>query len=74
MAGITSLEFTLLEDEVSFLDERMDRVVSDGDDEYTGANVGFIKQAMRITMSDSQRELLRDFLPKLESAVRDTAA
>jgi hypothetical protein len=74
VAGITSLEFTLLEGNAPLLDERLDRVVTDADDEYTGYSVGFIKQVMRITMSDSLRELLREFLPKLQSAVRSPAA
>jgi hypothetical protein len=74
VAGIASLEFTLLEGEALVLEERMDRVVTDRDAEYTGASVGFIKQIMRITMSDSLRELLREFLPKLEAAVRGIAA
>jgi hypothetical protein len=33
-----------------------------------------IKQAMRITLSDSVRELLREFLPQLEIAARDPKA
>jgi hypothetical protein len=69
VAGIASLEFTLLEGEVVILEERMDRVVTDRDAEYTGESVGFIKQVMRITMSDSLRQLLLNFLPKLEAAV-----
>lgn len=74
VAGITSLEFTLLEDHVSLFDQRLDRVVTDADDEYTGASVGFIKQVMRITMSDSLRELFREFLPKLQAVVRSPIA
>ncbi len=74
VAGITSLEFTLREGERTLLAERVDRVVTDADAEYTGSSAGFIKQAMRVTMSDSLRELLREFLPKLESAVRESAA
>jgi hypothetical protein len=70
VAGITSLEFTLLEGNAPLLDERLDRVITDADDEYTGSSIGFIKQVMRITMSDSLRELLREFLPKLQTAVR----
>ena len=74
VAGITSLELTLLDGNAPLLDERLDRVVTDADDEYTGYSVGFIKQAMRITMSDSLRELLREFLPKLQAAVRNPSA
>jgi hypothetical protein len=74
VAGITSLEFTLIEGNVPLLDEQIDRVVTDANDEYTGNSVGFIKQVMRITMSDSLRELLREFLPKLQAAVRIPAA
>jgi hypothetical protein len=70
VAGITSLEFSLLEGDAALLDDRLDRVVTDADDEYTGSSIGFIKQAMRITMSDSLRELLREFLPMLQAAVR----
>ena len=73
IAGITSLEFNLREGKLSLLDDRFDRVVTDADREYTGSSVGFIKQAMRITMSDSLRELLRTFLPMLQAAVRSSA-
>jgi len=70
VAGITSLEFVLIEGDTPLLDEQLDRVVTDADEEYTGSSVSFIKQAMRITMSDSLRELFREFLPKLQTAVR----
>jgi hypothetical protein len=66
IAGITSLRFTLVDSGKVVFDERIERVVTDADKEYTGAGVGTIEQAMRVTMSDSLRGVITQLLRDLD--------
>jgi ABC-type uncharacterized transport system auxiliary subunit len=70
VAGIAALNIILERDGKVLFKQKLERVVTDADREYTGSQVGFIEQAMRVTMADSLRELIRDFLVRLE---RDAA-
>lgn len=66
VAGITSLHFTLKDGEVVLFDRTIERVVTDLDPEYTGGSVGFIEQIMKVLISDSLREVLRELMPALD--------
>jgi hypothetical protein len=49
------------------MDKKFDKVVTDADKEYTGSQVTFIEQAMRVTMADNLRELMKDTLKQSEA-------
>jgi hypothetical protein len=68
VAGIVSLELAIDKDGKGLFQHKAERVVTDADSEYSGSPVTFIEQAMRVTMSDSLREVSRGFLAKLDSA------
>lgn len=67
-AGIVALNFTVEQRGRTFFKEKLERVVTDADPQYTGSQVSFIEQAMKVTMMDSLRELLRDLLQRLDTA------
>ncbi len=46
---------------------KFDKVVTDADKEYTGSRAGFLEQAMKVTMADSLRELIKDMLKQVEA-------
>lgn len=71
VAGITSFHFTLKDGDRVLFDRTIERVVTDADPEYTGKSVGFIEQVMKVTISDSLREVQRELLPALEQAVNE---
>jgi hypothetical protein len=65
-AGIVALNFTVEQRTRTLFKEKLERVVTDADPQYTGSQVSFIEQAMKVTMMDSLRELLRDLLQRLD--------
>jgi hypothetical protein len=67
VAGITSLQISMERDGKILMDEKFDKVITDADPEYTGSQVTFIEQAMRVTMSDSLREVMKDALKQCEA-------
>jgi hypothetical protein len=67
VAGITSLRVPLEQNGKVLLDRKFEKVITDADKEYTGSQVGFIEQAMQVTMADSLRELLKDMLKQTET-------
>ena len=67
VAGITAIKFSLERDGHVVWTRKIERVVTDGDPEYSGGMVGFLEQAMRVTMSDSLRMTFIDLLKSLES-------
>jgi hypothetical protein len=69
VAGITSLQISIDRNGQILMDEKFDKVVTDADPEYTGSQVTFIEQAMRVTMSDSLREVMKDALKQCEAEV-----
>jgi hypothetical protein len=66
VAGIVALNIVVERGGRVLFKEKLERVVTDADPQYTGSQVAFIEQAMRVTMIDSLRELLRDLLQRLE--------
>jgi len=66
VAGITSLRFTLKDGDAILFERTIERVVTDADPEYTGSQVSFLEQAMKILVSDSLREVMRELLPALD--------
>jgi hypothetical protein len=68
VAGITSLRYTLRDGDAIVYDHTIERVVTDADDEYTGEYATTIEQAMKVLLSDSLRENLRELFAELEKA------
>jgi hypothetical protein len=66
VAGISSLRVILEQNGKVLLDRKFEKVVTDADKEYTGSQVSFIEQAMKVTMADSLRELLKDMFKQFE--------
>jgi len=66
VAGISSLRVTLEQNGKVLLDRKFEKVVTDADKEYTGSQVTFLEQAMKVTMAVSLRELLKDMLKQIE--------
>lgn len=67
VAGISSLRVILEQNGKVLLDRKFEKVVTDADKEYSGSQVTFIEQAMKVTMADSLRELLKDMLKQTET-------
>jgi hypothetical protein len=74
VAGIVALNIVVERDGQPVFKEKLERVVTDADPQYTGSQVTFIEQAMRVTMMDSLRELLRDFLQHFDRAAAGWSA
>lgn len=70
VAGISALKITIDRNGQPIFEHKFERVVTDADPEYTGSQAGFIEEAMKVTMADSLRELMRDVLKTLD---RDAA-
>ncbi len=62
VAGITAIKITIERDGHPLFEQKFERVVTDADPQYTGSQVTFIEEAMKVTMADSLRELMHDFL------------
>ena len=67
VAGISSLQFSVERDGKILMNRKFEKVVTDADSEYTGSQVTFIEQAMRVTMADSLREVMKDVLKQCET-------
>jgi hypothetical protein len=67
VAGMTSLRISMERDGKVLLDKQFEKVVTDADPEYTGSQVTFIEQAMRVTMADSLREVIRNTLQQCDT-------
>jgi len=66
-AGIAAVRFSLERDGKVVWERKIEHVVTDADPEYSGSQVTFVEQAMRVTMADSLRLVLRDLLREIES-------
>jgi hypothetical protein len=66
IAGIVAVKFSLERDGKLLWEQKIERVVTDADPDYTGTQVGFLEQGMRTVMSDSLRLMLRDLLKAIE--------
>jgi|SRR5665213_918574 len=67
VAGISSLQISMERNGNILMDKKFEKVVTDADSEYTGSQVTFIEQAMRVTMADSLRELIKNILKQCET-------
>jgi len=67
VAGITSLKMSMERDGKVLLDRKFEDVVTDADSEYTGSQVTFIEQAMRVTMADSLRDVIKKTLQECDT-------
>ncbi|HZQ46737.1 MAG TPA: hypothetical protein VFC07_06995, partial [Verrucomicrobiae bacterium] len=67
VAGITSLQMSMERDGKVLLDKQFEKVVTDADPEYTGSQATFVEQAMRVTMADSLREVIRNTLQQCDT-------
>lgn len=67
VAGIAAVRFSLERDGKVVWERKIEHVVTDADPEYSGSQVTFVEQAMRVTMADSLRLVLRDLLREIES-------
>jgi len=66
VAGIGALKVSLARNGKVLSDHKFERVVTDADKEYSGSQATFIEQAMKVTMADSLRELIKDMLNRFE--------
>ncbi len=66
VVGMSALRVSLERNGKIISEDKFERVVTDADKEYTGSQVSFIEQAMRVTMADSLRELMKEMLQKIE--------
>jgi hypothetical protein len=66
VAGIVSLHFTLRDGDQLLYQRTIEKVVTDADDEYTGSQVAFIEQAMKVLISDSVREVFEVLVRDLD--------
>jgi len=70
VAGISSLRVILEQNAKVLLDRKFEKVVTDADKEFTGSKAGFLEQAMKVTMADSLRELLKDMFKQFEAEAK----
>lgn len=66
VAGIVAVKSSLMKNGDNVWEQQIEHVVTDADPDYTGSQVTFIEQAMRVAMSDSLRLTLRDLLTGIE--------
>lgn len=70
VAGICSLQISLERDGKVLMNQTFEKVVTDADPEYTGSQVTFIEQAMRVTMADSLRVTLENMLEQCDATAK----
>lgn len=73
IAGIVAVKFSLVKNGKTVWQRQIEHVVTDTDPEYTGSQITFIEQAMRVAMSDSLRLVLRDLLMDLQRTELDSS-
>lgn len=66
VAGITAIRFKLVRADQVLYDRKIERVVTDGDPEYTGKQVSTIEAAMLRVMADSLREVMKALVSDLD--------
>lgn len=66
VVGMCALQITLERNGKVISDRKYEKVVTDADKEYTGSQVAFLEQAMRVTMADSLRETMKNALRQIE--------
>ncbi|MDD2720028.1 MAG: hypothetical protein PHH47_01820 [Gallionella sp.] len=65
--GIAAVRFWLERNGNVVWERKIEHVVTDNDPDYSGSQVSFIEQAMRVAMADSLRLVLRDLLREIEN-------
>lgn len=70
VAGIVALEFTLMKDNQILYTKKIEKVVTDADPEYSGSQVSFIEQAMRRTMADSLRVVMKTVMSDMDDRMQ----
>lgn len=69
VAGLVGLKLVLRKDGALQWERLVEQVVTDADAAYTGSFVTTVEQAMRRTMADSLRVVLRDALTQIDAAL-----
>ena len=72
VAGLVGIKFTLKKGGKVVSEQMVERVVTDADPEFTGAQVSTVEQAMRRAMADTLRVVLTNELGQMEKAVHET--
>lgn len=67
-AGIAALRLTLKDGAGTVFQQTIERVVTDDQPEYSGAQVTTVEQVMRTLMSDSLREISRQLVLQIDQA------
>jgi hypothetical protein len=70
VAGIVALKFTLMRDDQILFTKQIEKVVTDADPEYSGTQVTTIEQAMRRTMADSLRVVLKTVMTDMDEGMQ----
>jgi hypothetical protein len=70
VAGLVAIKFTLRKGGAVVWEQTVERVVTDADSDYTGSSVTTVEQAMRRSMADSLRLVLRDALREVDKIVQ----
>lgn len=70
VAGLVAIKFTLRKGGAVVWEQTVERVVTDADSDYTGSFVTTVEQAMRRSMADSLRLVLRDALREVDKVVQ----
>ena len=71
VAGIVSIKFTLKRDDRILFSKTIEKVVTDADPEYSGSQISTIEQAMRRTMADSLRAVLKIVMSDMDEGLRN---
>jgi hypothetical protein len=74
VAGLTALRFQLLRGDEVVYDRKIERVVTDADDEYSGGQFTMIESAMVHVMADSLREVMKELMSDLDARSATWAA
>jgi hypothetical protein len=70
VAGIVLLKFTVMKDDQILFSKKIEKVVTDADPEYSGSQVTLIEQAMRRTMADSLRVVLKTLMTNMDDEIQ----
>ena len=68
VAGLVTIKFSLQREGVAVWEQAIEQVVTDADSEYTGSFVTTVEQAMRRSMADSLRVVLKRALGEIDKA------
>jgi hypothetical protein len=70
VAGIVSIHFTLEKNGKVIFEQKLERVVTDGDPQYTGPLISSSEDAIMFqVIQDSLREIINDLMKKIHKTV-----